>query len=94
MPSNRNQKAKEKRSRQSDVISDLKNMNIWLAVFSRDDYEVEIEIEMVSKSDELHGNANPIGENFRSLLNTNSGENSEITVETARMVNFEFARQM
>ena len=74
MPSNRNQKAKEKRSRLSDFVSELENMNIILGVFTRCDYEVEVEIGIDPKSDELHGNANPTGEELRSLLNTNSGK--------------------
>ena len=69
-------------------------MNIILGVFTRCDYEVEVEIGIDPKSDELHGNANPTGEELRSLLNTNSGKKSEITVKTTRMVNFEIARHM
>ena len=39
-------------------------------------------------------NSNVIGEDFRSLLNTNSRENSEITVETTRMISEEIFNQM
>ena len=35
-----------------------------------------------------------IGEDFRSLLNTNSRENSEITIETTRMIDEEISNQM
>ena len=45
-------------------------------------------------SEELHGNVNPIGEDFRSLLETNSRENSEITSERTRLINAETASQM
>ena len=40
MPSTRTQKAKEKRSRQSDVLSDLENMDVMLGRYPRDIYEV------------------------------------------------------
>ena len=36
----------------------------------------------------------PTSEDFRSLINTNSRENSEITIETARMINNENTTQV
>ena len=38
--------------------------------------------------------AKPISEDFRSLSNTNSRENSEITIETARLLNNEITNQV
>ena len=35
-----------------------------------------------------------MGEDFRSLLNTNSRENSEITIETSRLISEEISNQM
>ena len=39
-------------------------------------------------------NSNVIGADFRSLLNTNSRENSEITIETTRMISEEISNQI
>ena len=50
-------------------------MDVMLRNFLRIDYgnhPVETEIEMDSVSNEVHENVNPIGEDFKSLLNTNS----------------------
>ena len=48
MPSTRKQKAKEKRSRQSDVMSDLKNMSVMLGKYpkNRSDEELNENIEI------------------------------------------------
>ena len=35
MPSTRKQKAEEKKSKQSDVMTDLENMNLMLGAYSR-----------------------------------------------------------
>ena len=39
-------------------------------------------------------NSNLVGEDFRSLLNTNSRKNSDITIETTRMISEEISNQM
>ena len=73
------QKAKEKRSRQSDVLSDMKNMDIMFGNFPEKDYEkheLECELEAELQSEELHRETGQVGENFMSLLNTNTSENS------------------
>ena len=96
MPSTRKQIAKEKRSRQSDVMSDLENLDIMLGNYSRNELDSqlgEIEIELDLESNDLQA-ANPISEDFRSLLNTNGRENSEITIETARLINNEITCQV
>ena len=76
MPSTRKQKAKEKRSKHSDVMSDIENLEVML--------------ESRRRQQELDQNE----PNYRSFLNTNLSENSEITVETSRMINSEISSQM
>ena len=72
MPSTRKQKAKEKRSRQSDVMSDLENMKVMLGNYSgnHSDEELNENIEMDSRSNgtrtDMVGNC----EDFRTLLNS------------------------
>ena len=97
MPSTRKQKAKERRSRQLDMLSDVENVDIMLGSYSRDDEEniaSENEVNLDSWSSRPQRNSNVIGEDFRSLLNTNSRENSEITIETTRMISEEISNQM
>ena len=94
MPSTRKQKANEKRSRQSDMMSDLKNMDVILGNYPRNEY---VGHQNENDADrESHGgkqNVNPIGEDFRSLSNTNSRENCEIIVETAGMIKCEIIKE-
>ena len=85
MPSTRKQKAKEKSSRQLVVMSDLENMDVMLGNYSRNDLDSQKQTEGDSESNELQ-TVNPTSEDFRSLNNTNSRENSEITRETARNI--------
>ena len=87
MPSTRKQKAKEKRSRQSDVKSDLENVDTMLGNYPRNELDSQLgerETELDLESNDLQA-ANPISEDFRSLINTNNRENSEITIDTARL---------
>ena len=42
MPSTRKQKAREKRSRQSDVMSDLENVDILLGSYSRNELDCQL----------------------------------------------------
>ena len=96
MPSTRKQKAKERRSRQLDIMSDKENIDIMLGSYARDDErneQSENELNLDSGSNRPHQNPNLVGEDFRSLLNTNSRENSEITIETTRMINEEISNQ-
>ena len=97
MPSIRKQKAKEKRSRQSDVLSDKENLDVMLGNYTNSEIreqeavdQIEIDPESRRLQQDLDGNEG----NYRSLLNTNLSENSEITVETSRMINSEFSSQM
>ena len=97
MPSTRKQRAKERRSRQLDMLSDVENVDIMLGSYARDDEEniaSENEVNLDSGSSRPQQSSNVIGEDFRSLLNTNSRENSEITIETTRLINEEISNQM
>ena len=97
MPSSRKQKAKERQSRQMDLMSDVDNVDIMLGSYSRDDEEnngSENEVNLDSGSSRPQQNSKVKGEDFRSLLNTNSRENSEITIETTRMISEEISNQM
>ena len=97
MPSTRKQKAKERRSRQLDMLSDAENVDIMLGSYSRDDEENNVsenDVNLDSGSSRPQQSTNIIGENFRSLLNTNSRENSEITIETTTLINDEISSQL
>ena len=98
MPSStRKQKAKERRSRQLDMMSDVENVDIMLGSYSRDDEENDIGengVNLDSGSNRPQQSSNIIGEDFRSLLNTKSRENSEITIATTRMIIEEISNQM
>ena len=96
MPSTRRQKAEERRSRQLDMSSDVENVDIMLGNYSRDDEENKIKengVNLDSGSDRPQQSSNVIGEDFRSLLNTNSRENSEITIQNTRMINDEISNR-
>ena len=97
MPSTRKQKAKEKRSRQSDVMSDIENLDIMLGNYQESEQvrdedlsDTELNVDSRNPNKEI----NSISWNFRTLLNTNASENSEITVETSRAINSEISSQM
>ena len=89
MPSTRKQKAKERLSRQLDIMSDVENVDIMLRNYSRDNernYQIEKELNPDSESSRPQQSFNLVGEDFRSLLITKIRENSETTVETTRMI--------
>ena len=97
MPSTRKQKAKERRSRQLDMLSDVENVDIMLGSYSRENEENNVsenEVNLDSGSSRPQQSSNVIGEDFRSLLNSNSKENSEITIETSRLISEEISNQM
>ena len=96
MPSTRKQMAKEKWSRQSDVMSGLENVDIMLGNYSGNDLDSQLGERETGGDLESTGlqTTNPICENFRSLININSRENSEITIETARLINNEITTQV
>ena len=94
MPSTRNQRAKERRSRQVDLMSDTENLDIMLGSYSKNDLErnsVDRNEEMSHESDGTRQESAQNSEDFRSLLKSNSRENSESTVETLRLVNSEIS---
>ena len=96
MPSTRKRKGKERRSRQLDIMSDVENVDLMLGSYSRNNGEEdqsENELNLDSESSRPQRNSNMTGEDLRSLL-TNSRENSEITIETARLINEEISSQM
>ena len=95
MPSTRKQKAKERRSRQLDIMPDVENVDVMLGNYSRNDQEndhCENEMNLDSESSRPQLASNVTGEDFRSLL-TNRRENSEITIETTRLINAEISNQ-
>ena len=82
---------------QLDMLSDVENVDIMLGKYSRDDKENNIsenEVNLDSGSSRPQQSSNVIGEDFRSLLNTNCRENSEIAIETTRLINEEISNQM
>ena len=97
MPSTRKQKAKEKRSRQANVTYDIESLDVRLGNYQGSD---QIRDENVSDADfdlecrRLQKEANSFRGKFRSLLNTNLSENSEITAETCKAINSEISSQM
>ena len=95
MPSTKKRKAEEKRSRQSDVMSHLENMDKMLGNFSRNDLDCQSGERKTEGGLESNGlqTANPTIEDFRFLNNTNSRENSKITIETTRMIKNEITTQ-
>ena len=97
MPSTRKQKAKERRSRQLDMIFDVENVDIMIGNYSRDEdrnEQSESELNLDLGSNRPQQSSNLIGEDFRSVLNANSREKSEITVEINRMISEEITNQM
>ena len=81
---------------QLDLMSDVENVDIMLGSYSRNDGNntSEDEMNLDSGSNRPQQSSNVIGEEFRSLLNTNSRENSQVTIETTRMINDEISNQM
>ena len=96
MPSTRKQKAKERRSRQLDIMSDIENVDVMLGNYSRNNEEKDLsenDMNLDSESSRPQRKSNVTGEDFRSLL-TNSKENREAAIETTRLINEEIANQM
>ena len=79
------------------MLSDVENVDKMLESYSRegeDNNASENEANLNSGSNRPQQSSNVIGEDFRSLLNTNSRENSEITIESTRMISEEISNQM
>ena len=97
MPSTRKEKAKETQSRQSDVMSDMVNLDVVSGTYSRNELVEErndSETDLDLESGRRQQSTSHTETNFRSLLNTNISENSEITAETNRLINSETSSQM
>ena len=97
MLSTRKQRAKERRSRQVDLMSDAEHLDILLCSYSRNELEsnfVDRNDELDHESDRTRQDVARNSEDFRSLLNSNSRENCESTGETMRLLNFEVSKQM
>ena len=97
MPSTRKQKAKEKRSRHSDVMSDIENLDVMLGNYTHDENRDQEAIDQRGIDPESERRQQTLDQsetNYISLLNTNLSENSEITAETSRMINSEISSQM
>ena len=97
MPSTRKQKAKEKRSRHSDVMSDIENLDVMLGNYTNSEIRGQEAVDQIEIDPESRGRQQDLDQNepnYRSLLTTNLSENSEITVETSRMINSEISSQM
>ena len=80
MTSNRKQKGRERRSIQSVVVSDMENFDVLLGNYSRNKAETQLRGKMGNmglKSKERQANSNLSGEDFRTLLNINSGGSNE-----------------
>ena len=97
MPSTRKQKAKERRSRQADLMSVVKNLDVMMGSYSRN----EMKSNSGDRNDEVDLESNrtkvdvvQTSEDFRSLLNSNSWENSESTIETMKLVNSEVSKKI
>ena len=89
MRSTRKQKAKKRRSRQLDIVSGVINVDIMLEGYSKGEdrnNQSEDELNLDSGSRLPQQSSNLGGEDFRSLLNSNSREISEMTIETTRMI--------
>ena len=97
MPSTRKQKAKEKRSRQSDVMSDIENLDVMLGNYANSDIRVQDTVDQIEIDPESSRRQQGFGQeesNYRSYLNTNLSENSTITVETSRAISSEISSKM
>ena len=56
----------------------------------QEDSHKEVDLESNGPQQDV----NPNSKDFRSLLNTNSRKNSENTIETTRLINFEITSQV
>ena len=78
-------------------MSDVENVDILLGSYSRDDErndQGESELNLDSGYSRPQKKSNLVAEDFRSLPNTNSRENSEMTIETTRIIGDEITNQI
>ena len=96
MPSTRKQKAREKRSRQSDVMSDVDNLDVMLGSYQRENNEFRSENNentLDQRSNERENQDRNVDE-YETFLNNNPSENSCLTIETSRAISSEISSQM
>ena len=96
MHSTRKQKAREKRSRQSDVMSDLENMNVMLGNYPENQPDVDLNenVEVGSRSNGTSTDMVRNCEDFRTLLTSEDRNRCETTMETNRLISEEISYQM
>ena len=78
-------------------MSDIENLDVMLGSYSRDALVEQgnvSDVERDFESNRHQQNTDLTEGNFRSLLNANESENSEITAETMRVINSEISSQM
>ena len=78
-------------------MSGVENLDVMLGSYSRNQLEVNSDDrndEVDLGSDRTRQDVVQNSEDFRSLSNSNSRENSESTIETVRLVNSEISRKM
>ena len=95
MPSTRKQKAREKRSRQSDVMSDLENMNVMLGNYpeNQSDADLNENVEVDSRSNGTRTDMVRNREDFSTLLTSEDRNRRETTMETNRLISEEISYQ-
>ena len=96
MPSTRKQKAREKRSRQSDVMSDLENLNVMLRNYQENQSDVDLNenVEVDSRSNGTRTDMVRNCDDFRTLLTSEDRNRCEMTMETNRLISEEISHQM
>ena len=77
-------------------MSDLENVDKMLGDYPKDELKSQLEEGETERDFESNGlqTANLISEDFRSLINTNRRENSEVTIGTTRLINNEITSQV
>ena len=97
MPSTRKEKAKEKRFRQSAVMSNIENLDNMLGSYQRSNSGVREGNSVNGMDSRLSRQKRELNQNdceFSYYLNTDLSENSGLTVETSRVINTEVSSQM
>ena len=91
MPSTRKQKAREKRSRQSDVRSDLENMNVMLGNYPENQSDLDLNeiVEVDSRSNGTRTNMVRNCEDFRTVLTSEDRNRCGTPMETNRLISEE-----
>ena len=96
MPSTRKQKAREKRSRQSDEMYDIENMNVMLGNYQENQSDVDLNenVEIDSRSNGTRTDMVRNCEDFRTLLTSEDRNRCERPTEANRLITEEIACQM